>query len=475
MIEQNVNKKGTVMSDHRPIVSLIGKTEFIRMVRYKSENQIGVLAKFMSAIASEGGSVGDVKTRKLGKFYIWRDVTIIANDREHFAQILKAIRALKQTKVEQIIDEVLERHQGGKIKMEINTKIETVNDMRAVYTPGVADVCRLLQKDPNEAYNYTWVHQTVALLTNGSRTLGLGNIGPLAAMPVMEGKAALFRKFTGYNMVPIPIDTTDPQKFIDTAIRLSPGFGAIHLEDISAPECFEIESALVKHLNIPVMHDDQDGTAVVCLAAVINACRIVKGDLEKVQIGQVGLGAAGSAIARLIMAYTKRNVLCCDKNPAAVDRLEAFRQSSATLEQIMEHCDVVISTTGVEGLISPSLVKRQQIILALTNPIPEITEEQALNAGAAFYSDGRYVNNLLAYPGIFKGALETRATGINDSMLLAAVQAIVEVTPQGEIVPSPLDLSVHRAVTRAVAKAAMESGVAQKELDDEYFDVEEMT
>ncbi len=461
------------MEDPKPIVSLTGKTEFIRMLRYKNENQVGVLAQFMAAIASEGGSVGDVKTRKLGKFYIWRDVTIIANDREHFAQILKAIRALQQTTVEQIIDEVLERHQGGKITMELHTKIDTVNDMRAVYTPGVADVCRLIQKDPSEAYNYTWIHKTVALLTNGSRTLGLGNIGPVPAMPVMEGKAALFKKFTSYNMIPIPINTTNPQEFIETAIRISPGFGAIHLEDISAPECFQIEEALVKHLNIPVMHDDQDGTAVVCLAAVINACRIVKGDLTKVQIGQVGLGAAGSAIARLIMAYTKRRVWCCDKNPAAVNRLDELRQNSATLEEIMDHCDVVISTTGVEGLIHPSLVKQQQIILALTNPVPEITEEEALNAGAAFYSDGRYVNNLLAYPGIFKGALETRATGVNDSMLLAAVMAIVEATPQGEIVPSPLDPTVHKAVTKAVAKAAMKTGIAQKELDDEYFDVEE--
>ncbi|MCA9472620.1 MAG: NAD-dependent malic enzyme [Nitrospirales bacterium] len=461
------------MADHKPVVSLTGKTEFIRMVRYKSENQVGVLAQLMTAIAKEGGSIGDVKTRKLGKYYIWRDVTIITQDREHFARVLKAIRKLKETTILQIIDEVLERHQGGKIRMELNTRIETVNDMRLVYTPGVADVCRLLQKDPSEAYNYTWIHHTVALLTNGSRTLGLGNIGPLAAMPVMEGKAALFRKFTGYNMVPIPINTTDPQEFIDTAIRLSPGFGAIHLEDISAPECFEIETELVKRLSIPVMHDDQDGTAVVCLAAVINACRIVKGDLEKVQIGQVGLGAAGSAIARLIMAYTKRDVWCCDKNPSAVNRLEEFRRNSATLKEIMNRCDVVISTTGVEGLIKPDMVKPRQIILALTNPIPEITEEQALSAGAAFYSDGRYVNNLLAYPGIFKGALETRAMAINDSMLLAAVQAIVEATPQGEIVPSPLDLTVHVAVTKAVAKAAMASGVAQKYFEDDYFDVEE--
>ena len=460
---------------HKPPLSLDRKTEFIRMVRYKSENQIGVLSEFVSAIANQNGSIGDITTRKLGKFYIWRDVTIIANDREHFAQILKAIRALKKTYIEQIIDEVLERHQGGKIKLELNHPIETINDMRTSYTPGVADVCRLLQKDPAEAYNYTWVHHTVALLTNGSRTLGLGNIGPLASMPVMEGKAALFRKFTGYNMIPLPINTTNSQEFIETAIRLSPGFGAIHLEDISAPECFEIESALVKHLNIPVMHDDQDGTAVACLAAVINACRIVKGELDTVQIGQVGLGAAGSAIARLIMAYTNRPVWCCDKNPAAIDRLEAFRQNRATLDEVMTRCDVVISTTGVEGLITPSMVKPKQIILALTNPIPEITEEQALKAGAAFYSDGRYVNNLLAYPGLFKGALETRSTKINDPMLFAAVQAIVDTTPQGEVVPSALDLMVHKAVTKAVAKAAMASGVAQKHLDDEYFDVEGKT
>ncbi len=441
------------------------------MIRYKGENQIGVLLDLVSAIASQGGSIGDVKTLKLGEFYIWRDVTIIANDREHFAQILKAVRALKKIKVEQVIDEVLERHQGGKIKLELNHPIETLNDMLAVYTPGVAEVCRLIQEEPKEAYNYTWIHRTVALMTNGSRTLGLGNIGPLAAMPVMEGKAALFRKFTGYNMVPIPIYTTDPQAFIDTAVQISPGFGGIHLEDISAPECFEIETQLANHLDIPVMHDDQHGTAVVCLAAVINACRNVGQDLDTVQIGQIGLGAAGSAIARLIMSYTKRNVWCCDTNPAAVNRLNEFRRNSATLDYVMKHCDVVISTTGVRELITSSMIQKQQIILALTNPVPEITEEQALKAGAAFYSDGRQVNNLLAYPGIFKGALRTRSTKINDDMLFAAVQAIVEATPKGEIVPSPLDPKIHREVTMAVAKAAMKSGVAQKPIEDELLDV----
>lgn len=461
------------MLQHTNPTSRGGRTKFVRMIRYKSANEIGVLSDLVSAIAKQGGSIGDVKTLKLGEFYIWRDVTIIADDSEHFAQILKAVKALKKTKVEQVIDDVLERHQGGKIKLELNHPIETLNDMLAIYTPGVAEVCDLIQKHPREAYNYTWIHRTIALITNGSRTLGLGNIGPLAAMPVMEGKAALFRKFTGYNMVPIPIQTTDPKTFIDTVIQISPGFGAIHLEDISAPECFEIETELVKHLNIPVMHDDQHGTAVVCLAAVINACRIVKRDLKKVKIGQIGLGAAGSAIARLIMSYTKRKVWCCDNNPAAVARLEEFRRNSATLEDVTKNCDVLISTTGVKELITPSMIKKRQIILALTNPVPEITEEQALNAGAAFYSDGRQVNNLLAYPGIFKGALGTQATKINDAMLFAAVQAIVDATPRGEIVPSPLDPKVHREVTRAVAKAAIKSGVAQKQLDEEYFDFEE--
>ncbi len=461
------------MPDQAVMESRMVKNDFIRMIRYKSENQVGVLAEFLTTIANEGGSIGDVKTQKLGKFYIWRDVTVIAQDREHFARILKAIRTLKQTKVRQIIDEVLERHQGGKIKMEVNTKIDTISDMQAVYTPGVAEVCRLIEKDPSEANNYTWIHNTVALLTNGSRTLGLGNIGPVAAMPVMEGKSALFKKFTGYNMIPIPIDTTDPQEFIETARRIAPGFGAIHLEDISAPECFEIETALIEDLNIPVMHDDQKGTAVVCLAAVINACRVINISLENIQIGQIGLGAAGSAIAKLIMAYTNRPVWCCDKNQAAVDRLNVFRQNSVTLEEVMAQCDLVISTTGREGLIDPSMVKPQQIILALTNPVPEITEEQALQAGAAFYADGRYVNNLLAYPGIFKGALETYSTEINDAMLLAAVNAIVATTPRGEIVPSPLDPAVHDAVAKAVARAAMASGVAQKDLEDESFETEE--
>ena len=275
-------------------------------------------------------------------------------------------------------------------------------------------------------------------------------------------------------MIPIPINTPDPKgSLLIRPFRSPQGFGAIHLEDISAPECFEIEEALAREtpriFRLCMM--TKHGTAVVCLAAVINACRIVGQDLETVQIGQIGLGAAGSAIARLIMAYTKRKVWCCDKNPAAVNRLDEFRRNSATLGYVMKHCDVVISTTGARELITSSMIKKQQIILALTNPVPEITEEQALKAGAAFYSDGRQVNNLLAYPGIFKGALEARSTKINDDMLFAAVKAIVEATPKGEIVPSPLDPNIHRAVTRAVARAAMESGVAQKSIEDELLEV----
>lgn len=445
------------------------KAEFIRTIRYKGRNQVGSIAELMAVIAEQGGNIGDVKTLRLGEFHTWRDITIIANEKEHFNKILRAIKTLKNVTVEQVIDEVLQRHEGGKIRISLNHPINTANDMRAVYTPGVAEVCRLIQRNPQEAYHYTWVGRTVALMTNGSRTLGLGNIGPLAAMPVMEGKAALFNKFTGYNMVPIPIHTTDPKVFIETAMQISAGFGAIHLEDISAPECFEIEETLVERLDIPVMHDDQHGTAVVALAAVINTCRLVKRDLRDMRIGQIGLGAAGSAIARLIMTYTKRRVLCCDSNPLAVTRAETFGGQGAILERVMQDSDLVITTTGVEGLIAPSMIRKGQIILALTNPVPEITEEDAMNAGAAFYSDGRRVNNLLAYPGIFKGALDTRATRINDAMLLAVAEALSEGTPSGEIVPNPLDLNVHLNVARATAMAAMETKVARQYLDEEYF------
>lgn len=445
------------------------KAEFIRTIRYKGRNQVGSIAELMAVIAEQGGNIGDVKTLRLGEFHTWRDITIIANEKEHFNKILRAIKTLKNITVEQVIDEVLQRHEGGKIRIGLNHPINTANDMRAVYTPGVAEVCRLIQRNPQEAYHYTWVGRTVALMTNGSRTLGLGNIGPLAAMPVMEGKAALFNKFTGYNMVPIPIHTTDPKVFIETAMQISAGFGAIHLEDISAPECFEIEETLVERLDIPVMHDDQHGTAVVALAAVINACRLVKRDLRDMRIGQIGLGAAGSAIARLIMTYTKRRVLCCDLNPLAVARAETFGGQGATLERVMQASDLVITTTGVEGLIAPSMIRKGQIILALTNPVPEITEEDAMKAGAAFYSDGRRVNNLLAYPGIFKGALDTRATRINDAMLFAVAEALSEGTPSGEIVPNPLDLNVHLNVARATALAAMETKVARQYLDEEYF------
>ena len=445
------------------------KTEFLRTIRYKGRNQVGIMAELMAVIAEQGGNIGDVKTLRLGEFHTWRDITIIANEKEHFNKILRAIKTLKSITIEQVIDEVLQRHEGGKIRMGLNHPIETANDMRAVYTPGVAEVCRLIKRNPQEAYHYTWIGRTVALMTNGSRTLGLGNIGPLAAMPVMEGKAALFNKFTGYNMAPIPIYTTDPKVFIETAVQISAGFGAIHLEDISAPACFEIEEALVERLNIPVMHDDQHGTAVVALAAVISACRLVKPDLQKTRIGQIGLVAAVSAIARLIMAYTKRRVLCCDSNPLAVTRAETFGGKGMPIERVMQTSDLVITTTGIEGLIAPTMIRKGQIILALTNPVPEITEDDAMNAGAAFYSDGRRVNNLLAYPGIFKGALDARATRINDEMLFAVADALVRGTPEGEIVPDPLDLHIHAMVARAAAYAAMTSGVAQHTLDDDYF------
>jgi malate dehydrogenase (oxaloacetate-decarboxylating) len=433
------------------------RNQFIRTLRCEIQNQIGVLARLISTIARHDGSIGEVKTLRLGERYIWRDITVLANDEKHFNQILKAVKALPEVSVEQIIDEILERHEGGKIRMALTHPIETTSDLRRAYTPWVARVCHKIQEDPKEAYNYTWIHRTVAIMSNGSRTLGLGNIGPVAAMPVMEGKAALFIKFTGYNMVPILIDTRDSHEFIETAIHVSKSFGAIQLEDISIPECFEIEEELIKRLNMPVMHDDQHGTAIVTFVGL---------NFKRLRVGQIGVGAAGSAIARLIMGYTKRPVLCCDPNEWTLDRIEKYRGRRGTLAEVMKQSDLIISTTGIEGLIHSSMVRKGQIILALSNPNPEITERSAMRAGAAFYSDGSRVNNVLAYPGIFKGALDSFSTKINDEMRFAAAEAIVSVTPKGETVPDALDPKVHHSVGRAVARAAMDTGVAQRDVTD---------
>lgn len=431
------------------------KRQVIKTIRCKNQQQIGVLAKVLNAIADNGGDIGDIRTLSLGTFHTVRDISVICRDEEQLGQIAAAVRAIPETALEAVIDDVVELHRGGKLVMSPRHPVKSVEDLRKVYTPGVAAISKLIQADPEAAHEYTGISRTVALVTNGSRVLGLGNIGPVAAMPVMEGKASLFAQFSGLNMVPILLKTQDPKEFVEYVTAISTGFAAIQLEDIKTPDCFQIEEELIGCLPIPVMHDDQHGTAVVSLAALRSACRIVGRDLKKSTIGQIGLGAAGSAIARLIMSFTGRPVIGTDVQDYAKERLKKFGgEIASSVSEVMKRADVVVATTGQEGLIKPEMVRKGQVLLALSNPYPEISIAEAVRAGAGFASDGSRVNNLLGYPGILKGAIEARAKKITPAMYLAAVEAIVRHTPEKELVPDPLDPSLHESVAASVAAAA---------------------
>jgi malate dehydrogenase (oxaloacetate-decarboxylating) len=290
--------------------------------------------------------------------------------------------------------------------------------------------------------------------------LGLGDIGPLASLPVMEGKALFYAQLVGVSATPILLDTRDVDEFVETVVRIAHGFGGIHLEDISAPACFEIERRLIEALPQPVMHDDVHGTAVVTMAAAIAACRQVDIRLDEAVVGQIGLGAAGYGIATLIHDAGVRRVLATDPSERARAQAAARGIETASLPEVMEQADVVVATSGVPGLIGPELVRDGQVILALTNPVPEIEPDAALAAGAAFAADGTSVNNVLGYPGIFRGALLAGASAINLEMKRAAAWTLAGLTVESELVPDVLDRSVHETVAAAVRQAAIDSGVA---------------
>jgi len=352
-------------------------------------------------------------------------------------------------------DRVMRRHEGGKIEVHSRSSIDSLQVLRDVYTPGVAHVCLAIEKDPSLARKYTTLGNTVAIVTNGTAVLGLGDIGAVAGMPVMEGKAALFQIFADVSGIPILLETKNADEIVKAVEAIAPSFGAIQLEDIAAPECFEVENRLRASLDLPVLHDDQHGTAVVVIAALINAARITGVNLEECVIGQIGLGAAGLGIAQLLMRFGVHEILGADLSKDAQARLKGTGGIPADLDFVMKNADVIISTTGVKGLIKPEMVREGQIIFALSNPDPEIEPALALEQGARFAADGRNINNVLAFPGLFRGVLDAGATKFNDSMLLAAAHAIADAAPEGELIPSPLDHAAHKAVAQAVKEAAV--------------------
>jgi malate dehydrogenase (oxaloacetate-decarboxylating) len=360
-------------------------------------------------------------------------------------------------------DEVLELHQKGKIAIRSRYPIDSIATLRRVYTPGVAEVCLKIADDPAMARLYTSVSHMVAIVTDGTAVLGLGNIGPLASMPVMEGKAMLMETLVGLSGMPILLSTTDPDEIVKTVVNISQTFAAIQLEDISAPRCFEVEEKLQALLDIPVMHDDQHGTAVVSTAALMTAAKYADVDINKAVIGQIGLGAAGNAIGKMLMGITGNPVYGSDLNDDAVERFVRDGGKRSSLKEIMSECDIVIATTGAPNLIKPEMIRKGQIIFALSNPNAEIDPDVALANGAAFAADGKSVNNVLGFPGIFRGAVDSNAPRITHEMLSAAMNVLVNMTPAGELLPNPLDKKVHREVARAVAETAMKQGIARAE------------
>lgn len=431
----------------------IPRVKIPEILMIETVHQPGSLAKVLQVIADAGLTIDHLQAlrREQGRT-LW-EITL-EMDEEADRSLYGRIDALPIARFVGKSDRVFDRHRGGKIRTQSAIAITTQQVLRDIYTPGVARVCLAIQKDPAKAFEYTSLGNTVAIVTNGTAVLGLGNIGALAGLPVMEGKAALFSTLVGINAVPILLNETEPQRCIDYIAAIATGFGAIQLEDFAAPACFEIEEGLRARLNLPVLHDDQHGTAVVVLAAAINATRRAGRELRSCVFGQIGLGAAGIGIVRLLMRAGAASVIGTDLDEGARGRLLAMGGQSASLEEIMRKSDIVIATTGVRGLIKPESVRKGQIIMALSNPDPEIEPALALQHGAVIAADGKGINNVVGFPGLFRGALAARATRFTNAMLLAAAQKIAELAQGEELVPDALDLDVHQAVAAAVSQSA---------------------
>lgn len=437
-----------------------GADKVVKTLRVQVTDQPGYLGRLTTAIGNERGNIGDIRLISSGRTHNLREITVYVENDGHLERIVTAVASVEGVVLEEVVDMVEKVHIGGKIAMKSRAPITSLSDVRKIYTPGVASICRKIQRQPELAARYTGISNSVAIITNGTAILGLGDIGPVAGMPVMEGKAVLFDHLVGISGVPILMKSKNIEHIIETVWHIAPTFGAIKLEDIAAPDCFEIEHRLTELLDIPVMHDDQHGTAVVALAALLNAARITGITLSDMTVGIIGLGAAGIGITKLLLAHGVKHVLGTDLNESAKQMLNSLGGTATDLSGVMNNAEIVIATTGCPGLIKPESVRKGQIILALSNPDPEIRPEVAMAAGAAFAADGKSVNNALAFPGIFRGTLDAGATAINKQMLLAAARAIAEHAGHGELVPGILDPKVHLAVADAVFIAAGDSCVA---------------
>jgi malate dehydrogenase (oxaloacetate-decarboxylating) len=459
---------------------------FSATIRVRLEDRPGSFARLATAIGEAGGLLGAIDLVRVDGAAKVRDVTVAAGDAAHIERIVEAVREVDGVEVDHVSDRTFLLHLGGKLRVEPKTPIRTRDDLSMAYTPGVARICRAIAEDPAKVWNLTVKQNAVAVVTDGTAVLGLGDIGPEAALPVMEGKAALFKEFGGVDAWPICLATTDPDEIVAVVTAIAPVFGGINLEDISAPRCFEIEERLRDTLDIPVFHDDQHGTAVVVLAALLNALRVVGKQLDQCRVVIAGVGAAGVATTRMLQAAGVREVIGCDRHgalhpgrPALEGPKIAYaettnpRRRSGHPDDVLAGADVFIGLSGpgavsVDGIAS---MADGAVVFAMANPTPEIAPEE-IEGLAAVVGTGRsdypnQINNVLAFPGIFRGALDVRARGITKDMTVAAAHAIAAVVGPTElspdyVIPSVFDRKVAPAVAHAVAGAATEHGMARR-------------
>lgn len=457
-------------------------------LRVKIHNKPGKLGEITTAIGRVGGDIGAIDIVSAGKDFLIRDITVNAYSEQHDEEIVKEVSNIDGVEVVNSSDKTFLIHLGGKIEVTSKIPLKTRADLSMAYTPGVGRVCEAIHKDPEKAFNLTIKKNTVAVVSDGTAVLGLGDIGPAAAMPVMEGKCQLFKEFGGVDAFPICLNTKDPHEIVQTIKNISVAFGGINLEDISAPRCFEIEDRLKEELDIPVFHDDQHGTAVVVLAALINALKIVGKKMDEIKVVVNGIGAAGVACSKIVMAAGVKNLIGCDTSGALYEgrkenmnwvkdwfaRNSNPNREKGTIHDVIKGADVFFGLS-VPGVIDENDLKnmaKDAIVFAMANPIPEIMPEDAVDF-VAVMATGRsdypnQINNVLCFPGIFRGALNCRASRINEQMKLAAANAIAGIISEDElhpdyIIPSVFDRRVGEAVAKEVEEAAYATGVARRE------------
>ena len=464
--------------------------QFSLTLRVELDRRPGQLGMLASAIGAAGGSIGAIDSIELGDVKAIREITVSCSDAQHSEEIIAAAEAVQGCKLIEVTDRTFELHRGGKLYTGLKSAIKTRDDLSMAYTPGVGRVCMAINEDPEKAFQYTIRANTVAVVSDGSAVLGLGDIGPQAAMPVMEGKSMLFKEFADVDAFPICLDTKDPDEIVQTVKLIAPTFGGINLEDISSPRCFEIENRLVEDLDIPVFHDDQHGTAIVVLAALLNSCRLTGRRLEDLAVVIVGAGAAGVAVAKILMNSGVHSIVACDRHGAIHSGRPDYEDGSMNAPktwlaehtnqdrrggspaEVLEGADLFVGLSG-PGIIDAGDLRRMNpdpFVFAMANPTPEINPEEAapyvrvMATGRSDYPN--QINNVLAFPGIFRGALDVRARRITEEMKIAAAHGIANVVTDDElaedyIIPSVFNGYVSSLVASAVAHEAERSGAAR--------------